>query len=197
MVLRVVLLVAAATALAPVRVRPLRRSVLGAEPVAQEAEGDAWTVTMSGLKYVDEVVGDGALASPGTVATVLYTGRLVKSGRVFDSSDGKGAFKFLVGSGSVIPGWEEGIATMRVGGKRRLYVPAALGYGEFGSGGNAMIPKNADLEFDTELTYVGEGAIAAFAAKFSIGYNLRTAILALLALSIVLPPLFPDAAWLH
>lgn len=163
---------------------------------AAESVDDGWTVSLSGLKYKDEVVGDGPLASEGCVATVQYEGRLASSGRVFDSSKGKGAFKFVVGEGSVIPAWDEGISTMRVGGKRKLYCPAALAYGEFGSG-SGMIPPNADLEFDCELENVAEGALAAFASKASIGYNLRTFILFLLGLSFVLPPLFPDVAWLH
>ena len=73
---------------------------------------------------------------------------------------------------------------------------AALAYGEFGSG-SGMIPPNADLEFDCELVNVAEGPAAVLAAKLSIGYNLRTAILGLLVLSFILPVVFPDVAWLH
>mmetsp|Transcript_17060 Transcript_17060/g.50903 ORF Transcript_17060/g.50903 Transcript_17060/m.50903 type:complete len:193 (+) Transcript_17060:149-727(+) len=160
-----------------------------------EASDDGWETTLSGLSYFDEVVGDGPLAEPGCVATVAYEGRLASSGRMFDSSKGKGAFKFQVGEGVVIPGWDEGIATMRVGGKRKLRIPARLGYGEYGSG--ALIPPNADLEFDCELENVAEGTLAVLAAKASIGYNLRTVFLGLFLLSFAIPPLFPDVAWLH
>jgi len=145
---------------------------------------------------LDEVVGGGEAASDGCVATVNYEGRLMSSGRVFDSSKGKGPIKFVLGEGSVIPAWDEGIASMSVGGKRVLRCPAALAYGEFGSG-SGMIPPNADLEFDCELVNVAEGPVAVLAAKLSIGYNLRTAILGLLVLSFILPVVFPDVAWLH
>ena len=174
------------------RVAPLRSEA--ADAAASETDG--FTVTLSGLKYKDEVVGGGEAASDGCVATVNYEGRLMSSGRVFDSSKGKGPIKFVLGEGSVIPAWDEGIASMAVGGKRVLRCPAALAYGEFGSG-SGMIPPNADLEFDCELVNVAEGPVAVLAAKLSIGYNLRTAILGLLVLSFILPVVFPDVAWLH
>lgn len=106
------------------------------------------TVTASGLKYEDEVVGTGASPKTGQRVTVHYTGTLV-NGTKFDSSRDRGQpFTFIIGTGSVIKGWDEGVATMKVGGKRILYIPAALGYG---SRANGPIPANSDLIFEVEL----------------------------------------------
>jgi FKBP-type peptidyl-prolyl cis-trans isomerase len=165
------------------------------EPTTQDDDG--WTVTLSGLKYVDNVVGTGEEASAGRVAVVQYEGKLADSGRVFDSTKGRGQFKFVVGQGSVIPAWDEGVATMRAGGKRKLYCPSRLAYGEQGAGGNGEIPANADLVFDVELEAVEDGALAVQLAQLGIGLNLRTVIAFLFVLSFILPPLFPDVAWLH
>mmetsp|Transcript_30647 Transcript_30647/g.105943 ORF Transcript_30647/g.105943 Transcript_30647/m.105943 type:complete len:134 (-) Transcript_30647:27-428(-) len=129
------------------------------------------------------------MAVEGTVACVMYTGRLASTGRVFDSSVGKGAFKFVVGDEKVIPGWEEGISTMRVGGKRLLKIPSNLGYGSYGS--EPTIPANADLEFDCELVAVQSGPVAVALANAGIGLNLRSGFLLALILSIILPEVFP------
>ena len=105
--------------------------------------------TASGLRYLDEVVGTGAAAQRGQNAGVHYTGWLT-TGQKFDSSRDRGQpFTFPVGQGRVIAGWDEGVAGMKVGGKRRLIIPAALGYGERGVAG--VIPPNATLIFDVEL----------------------------------------------
>mmetsp|Transcript_19980 Transcript_19980/g.61573 ORF Transcript_19980/g.61573 Transcript_19980/m.61573 type:complete len:199 (+) Transcript_19980:382-978(+) len=194
---RIIVALLATTATALVGPRPALRR---ASPLRSEIESedpDGWTVTLSGLKYKDDVVGTGDAPADGSVVTVSYEGRLVSSGRVFDSSKGKGPIKFVLGEGSVIPAWDEGIATMKVGGKRTLYCPSRLAYGEYGSGGAGEIPPGADLEFDCELENVAEGALAVLASKLSIGYNLRTVILGLLVLSFILPVVFPDAGWLH
>ncbi|MBE7520384.1 MAG: FKBP-type peptidyl-prolyl cis-trans isomerase [Thermoflexaceae bacterium] len=107
------------------------------------------TTTASGLKYEDKVVGTGASPQKGQRVSVHYTGRLV-DGTKFDSSLDRGQpFSFVIGVGGVIAGWDEGVATMKVGGKRLLYIPAALGYGSRGAGG--VIPPNADLVFEVEL----------------------------------------------
>jgi len=109
--------------------------------------------TPSGLKYVDEVVGSGDSPARGKKVRVHYTGRLT-DGKKFDSSVDRGQpFEFIIGVGQVIKGWDEGVATMRVGGKRQLIIPAELGYGARGAG--SAIPPNADLVFDVELLGVG------------------------------------------
>jgi FKBP-type peptidyl-prolyl cis-trans isomerase len=105
--------------------------------------------TASGLKYQDLVIGDGDTAAPGDSVSVNYTGWL-EDGTKFDSSLDRGQpFPFVVGQGMVIPGWDEGVAGMRVGGKRRLIIPPDLGYGASGAGG--VIPPNATLTFEVEL----------------------------------------------
>jgi FKBP-type peptidyl-prolyl cis-trans isomerase FkpA len=112
------------------------------------AEGKEVT-TKTGLKYVDHVVGTGAEAKAGQTVTVHYTGTLV-SGEKFDSSkDRNQPFKFPLGAGRVIKGWDEGVAGMKVGGKRKLTIPPELGYGARGAGGK--IPPNATLIFEVEL----------------------------------------------
>ncbi len=105
--------------------------------------------TPSGLKYIDEVVGSGDSPKGGQGVVVHYTGTL-EDGLKFDSSvDRNKPFSFTIGIGRVIPGWDEGVMTMKVGGKRRLIIPADLGYGAQGAGG--VIPPNATLIFDVEL----------------------------------------------
>ncbi len=107
-------------------------------------------VTMpSGLKYQDVVVGTGAEATAGRTVSVHYTGWLT-NGTKFDSSVDRGQpFQFSLGAGQVIRGWDEGVAGMKVGGKRKLTIPPDLGYGARGAGG--LIPPDATLVFDVEL----------------------------------------------
>ncbi|MEW6453643.1 MAG: FKBP-type peptidyl-prolyl cis-trans isomerase [Pseudomonadota bacterium] len=109
-------------------------------------------VTSSGLQMIDTQVGSGA-SPAGKTAVVHYTGWLYsdgQKGKKFDSSVDRGKpFEFPVGAGRVIRGWDEGVASMKVGGKRTLIVPPDLGYGERGAGG--VIPPNATLMFDVEL----------------------------------------------
>ena len=107
------------------------------------------TTTASGLKMQDIVVGAGEEAVAGKMVSVHYTGWLT-DGTKFDSSVDRGQpFSFMIGQGGVIKGWDEGVAGMRVGGKRRLTIPPELGYGAGGAGGD--IPPNATLIFDIEL----------------------------------------------
>ena len=105
--------------------------------------------TSSGLQYKDLVVGTGDAASAGKTAVVHYTGWLL-DGTKFDSSVDRGTpFEFPLGAGRVIKGWDEGVATMNIGGKRELIIPPDLGYGAAGAGG--LIPPNATLKFEVEL----------------------------------------------
>jgi FKBP-type peptidyl-prolyl cis-trans isomerase len=106
----------------------------------------------NGLQYWNIKTGTGEKAKPGKTVTVHYTGWLV-SGEKFDSSVDRGKpFSFQLGAGQVIKGWDEGVAGMKVGGKRQLRIPPELGYGPRGAG--AAIPPNATLVFDVELLAV-------------------------------------------
>src|SRR5262245_36555682 len=108
--------------------------------------------TASGLQYIDLKEGTGASPQTGQTAVVHYTGWLV-DGKKFDSSKDRGQpFTFAVGRGQVIKGWDEGVATMKVGGTRKLIIPPELGYGARGAGG--VIPPNATLKFEVELLEV-------------------------------------------
>jgi len=116
----------------------------GPPPIDKEG-----VMTPSGLEYIDIIVGTGPEARAGQQVTVHYTGWLT-NGTKFDSSVDRGQpFTFGLGQGQVIKGWDLGVAGMRVGGRRRLNIPADLGYGARGAGG--VIPPNARLIFDVEL----------------------------------------------
>jgi peptidylprolyl isomerase len=118
-------------------------------PAAAAGKGGAMQTTSSGLQYEDLVVGTGATPQAGQTAVVHYTGWL-DNGTKFDSSVDRGQpFEFRLGQGQVIKGWDEGVATMKVGGKRKLLIPPDLGYGARGAGG--VIPPNARLTFEVEL----------------------------------------------
>lgn len=108
--------------------------------------------TPSGLEYAEIIVGTGASPAQGSRVTVHYTG-VLENGKKFDSSvDRDEPFVFNIGLGHVIAGWDEGVMTMKVGGKRRLIIPSNLGYGARGAG--SVIPPNATLIFDVELLRV-------------------------------------------
>ena len=121
-------------------------------PAAAQTAGTTMT-TPSGLKITDSKVGTGASPKTGQTVVVHYTGWLYENGaqgKKFDSSVDRGQpFEFPIGTHRVIPGWDEGVATMKVGGKRTLIIPPELGYGARGAG--SVIPPNATLIFDVEL----------------------------------------------
>jgi FKBP-type peptidyl-prolyl cis-trans isomerase len=122
---------------------------------AAQTTGKTMT-TASGLQIIDNAVGTGASPQPGQICVMHYTGWLYqdgKKGAKFDSSvDRNEPFEFPIGQHRVIAGWDEGVASMKVGGKRTLIIPPALGYGARGAGG--VIPANATLMFDVELLAV-------------------------------------------
>ncbi len=125
-------------------------------PAAAQTSGGKMTTTASGLKIEDTKVGTGATAEAGHTCVMHYTGWLYENGatgKKFDSSLDRGQpFEFPLGRGRVIKGWDEGVAGMKVGGKRTLIIPPDLGYGARGAGG--VIPPNATLMFDVELLAV-------------------------------------------
>jgi FKBP-type peptidyl-prolyl cis-trans isomerase FkpA len=124
-------------------------------PASAQTPGSTMT-TASGLKIQDTTVGDGATPQPGQTCVMHYTGWLYvdgAKGQKFDSSVDRGQpFEFPIGRGRVIKGWDEGVASMKVGGTRTLIIPPELGYGARGAGG--VIPPNATLMFDVELLAV-------------------------------------------
>jgi FKBP-type peptidyl-prolyl cis-trans isomerase len=121
----------------------------GAASTGFELDSAALTKTPSGLQYQDVVTGTGPEATAGQVAVVHYTGWLT-DGTKFDSSRDRGQpFSFPIGGGQVIAGWDQGVAGMKVGGRRKLVIPPDLGYGDMGS--PPVIPAAATLVFDVEL----------------------------------------------
>jgi len=121
---------------------------LAAKPTKKN--GNKVITTPSGLKYEEIKVGTGAKPKKGQVIKVHYTGTL-ENGTKFDSSRDRGQpFEFNIGAGQVIPGWDEGLSTMKVGGRRKLIIPSKLGYGPGGTP-DGTIPPNATLIFDVEL----------------------------------------------
>jgi peptidylprolyl isomerase len=128
-------------------------AMLGASTTAAAQPAGKIMTTPSGLQIADIKVGTGATPKPGQICVMHYTGWLDENGhkgKKFDSSvDRNEPFEFAIGKHQVIAGWDEGVATMKVGGKRTLVIPPALGYGARGAGG--VIPPNATLIFDVEL----------------------------------------------
>jgi peptidylprolyl isomerase len=121
--------------------------------MSESADAQTVTTTPSGLQIIELKVGTGPSPKPGQICVMHYTGWLYENGKKgakFDSSVDRGQpFEFPIGRQQVIAGWDEGVATMKVGGKRTLIIPPALGYGARGAGG--VIPPNATLIFDVEL----------------------------------------------
>jgi|SRR5258708_5259371 peptidylprolyl isomerase len=144
----------ASTVAALALVAALAGALAAVNPTAAMAQAAGATVTTpSGLKITDTKVGTGATPKPGQTCIMHYTGWLYEGGakgKKFDSSVDRGQpFEFPIGRRQVISGWDEGVATMKVGGKRTLIIPPELGYGARGAGG--VIPPNATLIFDVEL----------------------------------------------
>ena len=120
--------------------------------MAEETQSDSnSTTTESGLIILDLVNGEGDEAKAGQTVTVNYTG-ILEDGTQFDTSIGRAPFSFPLGAGRVIKGWDEGVAGMKIGGKRKLTIPPELGYGSRGAGN--VIPANATLIFEVELLKV-------------------------------------------
>ena len=132
--------------------------------------GNQPTITESGLQIIDYEIGDGATPQTGDIVHVHYTGKL-EDETIFDSSVERGVpIEFPLGQGRVIKGWDEGIATMKVGGKRTLIIPPDLAYGERGAGG--VIPPNATLTFDVELVAIVDPNAPVPATDFTL-YDLN------------------------
>ncbi|MDR3647155.1 MAG: FKBP-type peptidyl-prolyl cis-trans isomerase [Candidatus Babeliales bacterium] len=133
------------------------RSITVSNHVKQEEKKMARVKTPSGLEYEILKEGTGSEPKPGQNVTVHYTGWLdknVDTDNSFDSSVKRGTpFNFNIGVGRVIAGWDEGVISMKVGEKRRLFIPSKLGYGEYGAG--RSIPGNSNLVFDVELLKIG------------------------------------------
>lgn len=143
-------LMAACAAIATLSIVSTGSLIMTDDASAQSAKP---LTTSSGLQMIDTQAGTGAQPKQGQTAVVHYTGYLNdngKKGKKFDSSVDRGQpFEFPVGAGRVIKGWDEGVGSMKVGGKRTLIIPPQLGYGERGAGN--VIPPNATLIFDIEL----------------------------------------------
>jgi peptidylprolyl isomerase len=148
----------ATSAVANAPTEPPVATAAAATNPTQPVQGNAMT-TSSGLQYIELAAGTGPAPKPGDIVSVHYTGTLT-DGTVFDSSYKRGEpIKFPLGRGRVIPGWDEGIALMKKGGKARLIIPPKLGYGERGAGG--VIPPNATLVFEVELVDIQAGVASA------------------------------------
>ena len=143
----------------PSSATPIPTANLDATPVSTEiptpptsesnsTSATGTVTTPSGLEYKDLVIGTGDQARSGATAVVHYTGWLLNDTK-FDSSDGLDPLEFVIGQGRVIKGWEEGVGSMKVGGKRELIIPPALAYGDGGAG--RVIPPGATLRFEVEL----------------------------------------------
>jgi len=129
---------------------PPAKTTASKTTTSKTSSAPQWITTASGLKYQDIVVGTGPVPKPGNAILVNYTGKFT-NGKVFDSSllPGRKPFELHLGRGEVIKGWDEGLSTMHVGGKRKLIIPPELAYGASGMPG--VIPPYSTLTFDVEL----------------------------------------------
>jgi len=170
---------------------PLARSQRARSVVAcAEPAAVTWLSTDSGVRYVDTVVGDGEEAKEESRVEVHYTGKLESTMAEFDSSYGRGVpITFTLGERTVIPGWEDGLVGMKVGGKRTLSIPSKLAYGPSGKGDR--IPPNSDLYFETELVKCENGLDLSWTKKLFQGQN--KFLLPVLLISLV-PYLLPEGS---
>ncbi len=122
-----------------------------------------WQTTSSGLRFRDAVVGSGQLPEPGKRVALQYTARVASTGEMYETTEGEGEagepFVFKFGAKRVISGWEEGVGTMRVGGRRTLAIPSSLAYGRLGyiSSRSTRVPPDADIEIECELVDIYPG----------------------------------------
>lgn len=126
-------------------------------PIPPLPAGAVIVTAESGLQYADITVGTGAQAQNGSQVAVHYTGWVASTGKGFDTSVGLNPYTLTLGQPGAITGFQEGVVGMKVGGKRRLFIPAALGYGNinvYDENGKLLIPANSDLVFDVELVQV-------------------------------------------
>jgi peptidylprolyl isomerase len=159
----------AACGSSPGATEPAREPTTGAQPTTATGETGEVMTTASGLQYVEVEAGQGPAPQAGDVVAVHYQGQL-EDGTVFDSSYDRGQpIRFALGQRQVIPGWDEGIALMKQGGKARLIIPPDLAYGAQGAGG--VIPPNATLTFDVELVSVQPGSPEAPAQVAAADYT--------------------------
>mmetsp|Transcript_24026 Transcript_24026/g.74033 ORF Transcript_24026/g.74033 Transcript_24026/m.74033 type:complete len:248 (+) Transcript_24026:25-768(+) len=161
---------------------------------AATAEDKPFEIELSGLRWRDELVGDGESPETGDVVVIDYRGSLTKTGKQFDASYDRGVpFSFELGKRSVIPGMDQGVKSMRVGGKRTLLIPPRLGYGPVDLG---KIPPNSELKFEIELKEIKSGAAAKAGMMFdnvkgAFGLNLFTFFTALFVLLFFVPLFTP------
>lgn len=150
--------VAAAAVLAACRDNPTAVEI---GPIPPLPAGAVIVTTESGLQYADITVGTGTQAHLGNRVSVQYTGWVASTGKGFDTSVGLNPYTLTLGENGSVTGFQEGVAGMRVGGKRRLFVPAELAFGPtnvYDENGKLLIPANSDLVYDVELVQVTPGS---------------------------------------
>jgi len=167
---------------------PSRTAVRLAEAAdtATSIDDSSWTLSETGLRYLDTTVGGGETPRDGDTVKIHYTGRL-PSGEVFDSSKGKSPLKFEIGGGRIIPGWNEGVKSMNVDGKRTLSIPPELGFGMTGSPDGKVKP-NSKIFVECELVELERGGIKIAGLEMPKYDPRALAVVAVLAIPYLLPP---------
>lgn len=170
----------------PARIAPLQNAASPASPLA-DANDPFESYQQSPdqqLRVKDTVIGDGEVAQNGKVLTVAYQGRLMSTGKQFDQGEG---YSFRLGEGKVIPGWEQGLLGMKVGGKRTLRIPPNLAYAERGA--KDVIPPNSHLEFDCELISIASNPFEEALAQVNLQKE-RVITFVLLLILLIASPTF-------